>query len=734
MAERKFAWAPRAENVLIGKEIARIDAAEKATGRAKYTSDINTPGTLVARLLTCKHAHAKVTKLDLDAVKNMPGVKAVHAFKKVGDPIRWEGDVIAAVAAERVGQADDAIKAIPIEYEVLAHWVDEDDLKGAEAADANLAAADKRITAARPTTRGDVEAALKTAKVVHKGHYGIATISHMCLEPHGTHCEWKEGNLDVHHSTQNVSGTAGQFAQGVGIEEAKVTVTADFEGGGFGSKFAADEWGVACAKMSKEAGKPVRLMFDRATELKTPGTRPSAFMDVTIAADAEGKIIAWDSHHWGTSGPQGGGVNAAVIPYVFTEVPNKKVSQTSIKCNTGPNRAWRAPNHPQACALTQTAMDDVAAKLGMDSYDFFLKNLALVAPPGNAQAAYRAGIYADEMKVAAKEIDWKAKWHPHGKGEKGPVKRGLGMGFHTWGGGAGASTGTLKLNQDGSAEAIIGSQDIGTGTRTVIAQTIAETFGIPMASVKVTLGSNKYPKANASGGSTTVGSVTGLYRRASQTALWQIFDKVKEKYTLATADNLAAKGGNILNGNDKVCTWQQAVALLGPMGLSTTGTGGGMTNGDGLTSAQVGGVQMVDVSVDTETGLIRINKFVCVQDCGLIVNELTAKSQVLGALIMGIAFALTEERIMDNATGRYINADLENYKLPRIGDIGTLKVIMYQPDSEYARGVIGLGEPPVIAPGAAISNAVANATGVRVPVLPLTPKRVLDALKGGQLS
>ena len=143
-------------------------------------------------------------------------------------------------------------------------------------------------------------------------------------------------------------------------------------------------------------------------------------------------------------------------------------------------------------------------------------------------------------------------------------------------------------------------------------------------------------------------------------------------------------------------------------------------------------MQMADVSVDTETGKVKIIKLVAVQDCGLILDLMTAESQVYGGLIMGIAYALSEERIMDNRTGRYINADLENYKLPRIGDIGELVVEMYQPDDQYDRGVIGLGEPPVISTGAAISNAVANATGVRVPVLPLTPKRVLDALKGGQ--
>ena len=193
-------------------------------------------------------------------------------------------------------------------------------------------------------------------------------------------------------------------------------------------------------------------------------------------------------------------------------------------------------------------------------------------------------------------------------------------------------------------------------------------------------------------------------------------------------DALRAKDGKILAGNKEVCTWKQACGLLGQMPLVVKGEG---PKKDGLTSDQVGGVQMVDLSVDTETGNIRIHKFVCVQDCGLILDELTAKSQVLGALIMGIAYSLSEERIMDNKTGRYINADLKNYKLPRIGDVGELVAIMHQPASEYDRGVVGLGEPPVIAPGAAISNAVANATGIRVPVIPLTPKRVLDALKKG---
>lgn len=711
MAERKFAWPARAENTLIGKDIQRIDGVPKATGQAKYSADINTKGTLFAKLVTSPFAAAKVKKIDVEAAKKMPGVKAIHLFKKEGDELRWEGELIVAVAAERVEQADDAIKQVKIEYEEQPFFVDEANIVRAAQAD--------RTKGLGKNAKGDVAAALAKASVVHRGFYGVSTISHMCLEPHGSHCEWNGDDLEVHLSTQNVSGTAGQFAEPLGIDASNVTVTGDYEGGGFGSKFQADEWGVACAKMSKEAGRPVRLMLDRATELKVAGTRPSGYVDVTIAANAEGEVVAWDSVHWGTAGFGGGGVDVNQLPYPF-DFSNRTAAQIGVSCNTGPNRAWRAPPHPQLCAMTQTAMDDLAAKLKMGSYEFFQKNLKFTLQN-------KAEVYAAEMEIAAKAIDWKAKWHPHGAGGKGPVKRGLGMALHRWGGGAGPSTCVVKVHPDGSVESFLGSQDIGTGTRTIIAITLAETFGLPLAGVKVNLGSSKYPPSGASGGSITVGGVTGAHRRAAQTALWQIFDKVAEKYKVESADSLVARGGDILKGKEKVCTWKQACALLGPMPLEVKGEG---PKKDGLTSDQVGGVQMVDLSVDTETGLIRIHKFVCVQDCGLILDELTARSQVLGALIMGIAYSLSEERIMDNKTGRYINANLKDYKLPRIGDVGELVAIMYQPDSEYERGVVGLGEPPVIAPGAAISNAVANATGVRVPVLPLTPKRVLDALKG----
>jgi xanthine dehydrogenase YagR molybdenum-binding subunit len=461
-------------------------------------------------------------------------------------------------------------------------------------------------------------------------------------------------------------------------------------------------------------------MLDRPTELKTAGQRPSGFAKVTIAANEKGEVVAWQSEHWGSNGMGGGTVDVNQYPYPFDGFPNISRKATGIKTNTGDQRAWRAPNHPQLCAMTQTAMDDLAAKLGMNSLDFFLANLQFTA---------KADVYRAELLRAAELIGWKEKWHAHGKGPKRNGKAtGLGLALHRWGGRANNSGVKLKVHPDGSVTCHSGTQDLGTGTRTVIAMVLAETFGLPVEAVQVNIGSSQYPQSGGSGGSTTVGGVSGPARRAGLEALWKIFDLVAQRYEVG-ADTLAARDGKIYSGDKEVCSWKQAASLTRPMGLETESSG---AKNDGLTSDGVGGVQMAEVEVDTETGVVRMKKMVAVQDCGLIVNELLAKSQVEGALIMGIAYALTEERIMDNETGRFINADLENYKLARIGDIGELVVEMYQPDEEYQRGVIGLGEPPVIAPGAAISNAVANAIGVRVPVLPLTPQRVLDALsKGG---
>ena len=732
MAE--YSWPSRQDSRVVGKEHDRLDGMVKATGKAKYSYDINMPKQLIAVGFSCPYAHCKINKLDVSAAEASSGVVHVHVLDhaKDGSEVNWYGEILAVVAAESEGAARDAVAKIKLDAEVLDVFVDSSDLEAAERAERAKSGGSGDQTEREPGEEDDedeflekeLERLFKESKHVVEGFYGIDAITHCCLEPHGSTVEWKDGKLMAHLSTQNVSGTDEQFASPLEITADDVEVHCDYIGGGFGSKFAADYWGVAAAQISKATGRPVKFMLTRQQELQLAGSRPSGYIKVKLGADENGVVQVWDSHHWGDGGyraPRGNGVSNSQIPYVLVPKTNRRV-QTNVIINTAPTRAWRAPNHPQACAMSQTALDDLAAKMGKDSYDVFMANLV------NAVNG-KEDVYAEEMKLAARLMDWKAKWHPHGKGaSRGSIVDGLGMALHTWGGTANSSNCLLKVYPDGGVESICGTQDLGTGTRTVCAQVLAETFGLSIGDVRVRIGSSKYPASGASGGSTTVGAVSESHRRAAQDALEKIFELAAAELG-ASAGSLEAVGGQIRVQGDagKSITWKKACSLIGIRPLEVTSNYQRGTPSP-LSSSGVGGVQMAHVNVDKETGVIKINKFVAVQDQGLVINPKTCKSQIYGAVIMGIAAALYEHRVSDPATGKFVNSELSDYKLARLGDVGEIVVELYEPESERSRGVIGNGEPPAISPKAAISNAVANALGVRVPVVPMTPKRVLDAL------
>jgi xanthine dehydrogenase YagR molybdenum-binding subunit len=727
-------WPKQGTAAVLGTTHDRIDGIAKATGAAKYAYDMTPDKMLLARALGCPHGHCSITALDVSPALEVPGVVAAKALKNVGQQVNWEGDLVAVVAGETEGAVAEGLKAIKFAFQPLDVWVDDSDLAGAEKAGRTQDAGDNTKLVNKDIKKAEEQDAefqrlfdeCKKDGVVVEGQYGIHVITHMCLEPHGSTCEWAGDKLTAHLSTQNVSGTAGQFAGPLQVAATDVTVHCDYIGGGFGSKFQADSWGVVCAQLARETGRPVKLMLDRDQELKNAGTRPSGFIKVKIGANKEGVVQAWDSQHWGTSGLGGGPVAQGVIPYVF-DPPNRRRKAIGIQTNAAPQRAWRAPNHPQGCAITQVAYDDVARALGIDSYDVFLRNLPSVTNG-------KADVYQAEMEIGAKLIDWKKKWHPHGKGPaKGSVVTGLGMGIHTWGGQGHNSTCTIKIHPDGAVETFLGSQDLGTGTRTVIAMVIAETLGLPVSAVSVNIGSSKYPTSGPSGGSTTVGGVSESNRRGATDALNLLSAKVAPKLGAQPEELQAVKGRIQVKGDaEKGLSWKEACSLLGMTPIEVQGSfqrGQTQTN---LSSNGVAGVQMAEVAVDKETGVIKLLKLVAVQDMGLIVNRKLAASQIYGAAIMGIAAALFEERIMDPTTGKFLNADLADYKLPRLGDTGQIVVELYEPASEYDRGVVGLGEPPVISPSTAIANAVCNALGVRVGTLPMTPKRVLDAIAKAQ--
>ena len=703
-----YSWPEMQSRKVIGKRIQRADGPAKASGKAKYSSDLNPPNLLHAVFLTCPHAHAKVTSVDTGAAEKMKGVTAVRVVSGPGTEIQWAGTEVVAVAAEKESIARDAIRAIKVNYEVLPHVVREEDLSKV----ANRAKpAGEQIT-------GDPEAAFKeSGVVVSEGSYAIPVITHCCLEPHGNVIQWQGDQVRFWPSTQAVSSIAGDLAQSLKIPAANIHVQMDYMGGGFGSKFPADRWGSEGAQLSKASGgRPVKLYLDRATELTIAGVRPSHYAQIKVAAKPDGTITSWESKSWSSGGFGGGGM--APLPYVFTKIPNFRLNHSAVSINAGPQRAWRAPNHPQASFLTCSALEDLAAKLKMDPLEFFNKNVEYSARPE---------VYRSQLAKAAEIIEWKKNWVPRWE-QKGNIRRSTGIGINTWGGAGHASNSRTIINPDGSAVVEIGTQDLGVGTRTIIGQVAAETWGLPYEAVTVRIGDNKYPVSGNSGGSTTVGGVSSATRKSAVNSLEKLFETIAPSLNVPTDQLLAIDGRIVVKGNpEKSLSWKQACQKLGTTSITEMGENN-PRNPMGLNTGQVGGVQMADVSVDMETGRVRVNKVVAVQDCGLIVNPRLTESQIYGAMIMSCCAALVEERVMDQVTGRVLNADMEFYKLAGINDIGELVVHLDITPEHDKRGIIGIGEPPAIGGVAAIANAVANATGVRVPQVPMSPRHVLAAI------
>jgi xanthine dehydrogenase YagR molybdenum-binding subunit len=698
----------------IGKSPKRLDGPAKSAGRAKYSSDVSLKGMLFATILDCPHAHARVTSIDTAAAEKTPGVKAVYVVTPAGTEIMWAHKEVAYVAATSEEIARDAARKIKVDYEVMPHLVNEADL--GKAASKGKAAGEKVV--------GDPDKAFQEAEVTSEGTYGIPQADHACLEPHGSLVQWSGDTVTAWPSTQNVTGYAGQLSPNIKVPATNIKVKMDYIGGGFGSKFAPEQWGEAAAILSQKAGgAPVRVFTERASEMAIAGHRPSAFGKIKVGGKKDGTITVFQADTWGSGGMNGAG--QPPLPYVYSggkSVPNQRLNHVSVSLNQAGSRAWRAPNNQQASYLTCSAVEDFAAKCGLDPMEVFKKN---------ASYGPREELYLWQFDKAAELSDWKKLWKPRDQ-KTGSVRRGQGIAFNIWQGGGHACTARITIHPDGSVLLEMGTQDLGTGTRTIMTQVAAETLGLNMSQVKLVIGDNSLPPGGSSGGSTTVGGVSSATRKASVNALAKLFEAVAPTWNVQP-DQLEAVDGHIRVKGDpnKSVTWAAACKKIPPGEGKIAETGANdQRNPMGLNTAGAAGVQIADVSVDMETGLVKMNKFVAVQDCGLIINPRLAQSQVYGAIIMGISTALFEERIFDDSTGRMLNTDMEFYKLAGIKDIGDIVVHMDIRPENDKRGVIGLGEPPAVGICAAVGNAVANAIGVRVPTMPMTPMNVLNALEG----
>jgi xanthine dehydrogenase YagR molybdenum-binding subunit len=695
----------------VTKSVHRVDGPDKVRGTAQYTYDVKAKEALIGRILSCPHPHARVLRIDTSEAERLPGVKAVLRAKNDGDLCRYAGEFVAAVAATSEDLATDAVRLIRVDYEELPFVVREEDARKPEAP--RIRGGDSpNVDGGSPKTQGDVDAALADADVVVENTLRTQVQTHTCLEPHGLVCEWDEKGetLTAWASTQGVVGVRDNLAGAFELDRNSVRVICEHMGGGFGSKFGAGAEGPICARLARQAKQAVKLMLTRNQESMTSGNRPSSVQWIKAGAKRDGSIVAFDMRAYGTGGVGGGAGFPA--PYIY-RVPNYRIVQENVYVNAGAGKPMRAPGHPQASFGMEATMDDLADALGMDPIEFRIKN----DPNERRHRQYRH---------AAQLVGWDRRNKTPGAGS-GILRRGFGIGSATWGGGGGGTYAQVDILPDGAVTVRTATQDIGTATRTVVAMVAAEQLGLRVEDITPLIGDTSFPPSGGSGGSTTCASVAPAVKVTVDAALWALFQKVAPALG-AEPENLAAVERTIRRKDDpsKSLTWSDACALLGTEAISQQAQHPGREGG--LSSSGVAGCCAVEVEVNTETGRVRVVKAVSVQDCGLVVNKLTTESQIAGGVIQGISWALLEDRIMDRILGQQINPQMEFYKVAGAMDMPEIVPVAWAEQESLDRGVVGIGEPPVIPVAAAVGNAVKNAIGVRVTDMPITPRRVLAAL------
>ena len=683
-----------AETKYISHPTLRVDAVPKVTGRARYSSDIQANGWLYGMILRSKWPAAKILSVNLDKARQVPGIKAAVAARDGEFTVRFYGEEIAAVAGSTRQACLDALRAIEVKAEARNEFaVNESEARKDDAP--QVWEGRPNVASGRSREHGNVDQAFGECAAVIEGFYSTPVQIHNPMETHGNTVSWTDEGVTAWASTQGISSVRDGLAGALQLDQSKVRVITDFMGGGFGAKFGAGAEGVLAAQLSREAKAPVRLMLTRFDQALAVGNRPSSFQRIKIGAKADGTLHAFEAENFGTAGigagaDSGGGGGGADIPMPYLyPVPNSRVKQSHVAVNAGSARAFRAPGNPPASYGMESAMDDLAVKLGIDPLEFRLKN----DPNEVRQREYALG---------AEKFGWKAKYQKPGS-SPGPVKTGIGCAGAAWpaGGPSRSTQGEAQINPDGSVEFRLGVQDIGTGTKTVIAVVAAEMLGLQPEQITVKVGDTNFPPGPGSGGSTTCASVSPTVYDICQRGLQQL-----QKQT-GIAD---ARGKN----------WFAACKKLGVNPLVVHGNWI-----EGLSNRPAYGVQFAEVAVDTETGLVTVKKVVAVHDCGLIIDTLTLESQINGGVIMGMGYALYEERVMDDLSGVVLNPNFETYKLPGIADVPEIEIVLLNMPE---RGVIGIGEPATVPTAAAIGNAVANAIGVRVGSLPITPAKVLAAL------
>jgi len=736
--EEPEAWTAGSTLKVVGKGQPRIDGPERVSGRAKYTSDIQLPGMLYAQILRSPHPRARIKHLDVNKAIVFPGVRAVLSHINVpnisfdneplfGEELRFAGDEEAALAADNDDIACEALKLIEVEYEVLPFVVDAEDHEFLDNQNAQIG---ENLTLGKPVIykRGDHSKGFREADVIVEETFHTQSAMHNCLETHGAVAVWNGDELTVWESTQSIFHVQEELTDVFHLPLNKIRVICEYMGGGFGSKQSTGKWSIIAALLAREANRPVQLMLDRLEENLGTGNRAPTVQHLKLGAKSDGTLTAIELQATVNVGAYGSVGRAVDGPcQVMYACPNVHTEVRSVFTNTGPQRSFRGPGYVEGAFPLESLMDELARRLKMDPLDIRMRN-------------YAVGDSRTGQKYSAKNLD---KCYQNGAEAIGWVKgqsvsrkdatkvRGFGMASQTWGGGGGPPAfAWVKLNTDGTAEVITGSQDIGTGTRTVFAQIAAEELGLEPDQIGVRIGDTAHaPCDPVSWGSMTVSSVGPAVRQAAIDARKQL-NEIIGGFLNVPADKVLVQEGKIyLAGEEK--PHASINDVLGQIGNFTIlGKGARGPNNPEL-AVRTFGAQFAEVEVNTLTGEVNVLRLITVHDCGRIINHLGASNQGEGAIIQGIGYALTEERITDKATGIILNTNLEDYMVPTALDFGDIDCAFINDPDVIANnlGVKGIGESALIPTAPAIANAIAQAIGIRFLSLPITRAKIVEALQ-----
>jgi xanthine dehydrogenase YagR molybdenum-binding subunit len=559
--------------------------------------------------------------------------------------------------------------------------------------------------------------------VIVRREYRTPVALHTAIEPHGSVAEWDGDRLTVWESTQAIFRTREQLANGLGVSQSSVRVIKEHMGGGFGAKTSAGAHTFAAAILARRTGRPVRCINDREAEQTDSGNRPSTRQRVTLGAHRDGRltaIVCESDVPLGVGGWEGG---PAGLYHELYSCPNVRTIERFAYINTPAMTAFRGPGHVEGAFGLESAMDALARELGIDPLE--LRRINFAERDEKKNRPFSSNRLRECYERGAARFDWSTPRQSDGR-----IKRGKGMAAQIWGAGGGPPAyAIIKINGDGSADVLTGTQDLGTGSRTILAQIAAEALGAKLSDVRIVLGdTERTPYTGPSWGSMTTPSVGPAVRAAAEDARRQVIEAASEILDVP-ASRLTAAGSAITSDDGEASiTFRSLCDKLGDVMILGRGARGPNPTGVGLASF---GAQFAEVEVDIETGVVRVVRIVAVHDAGRIINPTLAESQVEGGIIQGLGYGLFEERVLDPGTGRPLNANTHDYKIPTMGDVPRIEVELLDVPDPTANhtGARGLAEPPIIPTAPAIANAVANAIGREISELPLTPWRVLKALE-----